>query len=195
MHHGTLRIDSPMRIKFSDSRSYRRRQYVSGIVNELLKKWATMFERIRNGLSIAGQCWEVLKHDKELVLFPLFSSLSLWAVTASFVLPLWDTDYVQMYVDCIHEDDAAAAQKYWNNTRDPLFYLILFGFYLSQYFVMTFFNVALVACALVRLNGGDPTAAVGLRFARSRLSVILAWSAFSAAIGVILRVIESRSNN
>ncbi|MEZ6152107.1 MAG: DUF6159 family protein [Pirellulaceae bacterium] len=154
-----------------------------------------MFERIRNGLSIAGQCWEVLKHDKELVLFPLFSSLSLWAVTASFVLPLWDTDYVQMYVDCIHEDDAAAAQKYWNNTRDPLFYLILFRFYLSQYFVMTFFNVALVACALVRLNGGDPTVAVGLRFARSRLSVILAWSAFSAAIGVILRAIESRSNN
>ncbi len=152
-----------------------------------------MFERIRNGISIAGQCWEVLKRDRELVMFPLFSSLALGAVTASFVLPLWDTYYVQMYVDCFH-DDSAAAQKYSQNIRDPLFYLILFVFYMSQHFVMTFFNVALVACALVRLNGGDPTVAVGLRFARSRLKVILAWSAFSAAVGVVLRMIESRSN-
>lgn len=153
-----------------------------------------MFERIGNGISIVGQCWEVLKRDRELVMFPLVSSLALWAVTASFVLPLWDTDYVQMYVDCLHDDESAATQKYSKNIRDPLFYLVLFGFYISQDFIMTFFNVALVACALVRLNGGDPTVAVGLRFARSRLNVILAWSAFSASVGVVLRMIESRSN-
>ena len=152
-----------------------------------------MLERIRNGFSVAGQCWNVLKQDKELVMFPLFSSVALLAVTASFVLPLWETDYVQMYVDCFNDDDAAAADKYAENLRDPLFYLVLFGFYLSQHFVMTFFNTALVACALVRLNGGDPNVAVGLRIARSRLKEILAWSAFSAAVGIVLRVIESRS--
>ncbi len=152
-----------------------------------------MLERIRNGFSVAGQCWNVMKYDKELVMFPLFSSAALLAVTASFVLPLWDTDYVQMYVDCFHDDDAAAAEKYVEVSRDPLFYVLLFAFYFLQHFVMTFFNTALVACALVRLNGGDPNVAVGLRFARSRLKEILAWSVFSAAVGIVLRIIESRS--
>lgn len=133
-----------------------------------------------------------MKHDKELVMFPLFSSVVLLAVTASFVLPLWDTNYVQMYVDCFY-DDAAAAEKYAEISRDPLFYALLFAFYFLQHFVMTFFNTALVACALVRLNGGDPNVAVGLRFARSRLKEILAWSVFSAAVGIVLRIIESRS--
>lgn len=152
-----------------------------------------MLERIRNGFSVAGQCWSVLKHDKELVMFPLLSSVALLAVTASFVLPLWDTDYVQMYIDCVQGDDTAAAEKYAEISRDALFYVLLFAFYFSQHFIITFFNTALVACALVRLNGGDPNVAVGLRFARSRLKEILAWSFFSAAVGVVLRIIESRS--
>ena len=153
-----------------------------------------MTNRITNGLELAAQCFRVLRLDKELIVFPLLSSLGLMAVMASFALPLWETDYVQVFVDCFHDNDEEAGEKFLAISRDPIYYALLFCFYLAQYFVVTFFNTALVACAIVRFNGGDPNVAVGLRFARARLGVILAWSVFSAAVSVVLRFIESSSS-
>src|SRR5262249_42533910 len=62
-----------------------------------------------------------------------------------------------------------------------------------NYFVIVFFNSALVACAIIRFKGGDPTVSDGLRAAGNRFPQILAWALASATVGVILRAIESRS--
>ena len=37
--------------------------------------------------------------------------------------------------------------------------VFLFLFYLVQYFMIFFFNTALVGAAMIRLRGGDPTVA------------------------------------
>jgi hypothetical protein len=71
--------------------------------------------------------------------------------------------------------------------------VILFLFYLSQYFVIFFFNSALVGAAMIRLDGGDPTVRDGLRIARSRIVQILGYAAIAATVGLILRVIEERA--
>ena len=39
----------------------------------------------------------------------------------------------------------------------PWVYGFLFAFYFCNYFVIVFFNAALVSCALIRFNGGEPT--------------------------------------
>ena len=39
-----------------------------------------------------------------------------------------------------------------------MFYLALFGCYFCNYFVIVFFNTALVSCALQRFDGQDPGA-------------------------------------
>jgi hypothetical protein len=57
-----------------------------------------------------------------------------------------------------------------------------------------FFNAAMVACAAIRLGGGQPTVADGLRAAASRLPVIAGWALVSATVGLILRIIEDRSD-
>ena len=48
-----------------------------------------MFERLANGWELAKESWEVLKQDKEMLVFPLVSGLCCLLVLASFLLPLW----------------------------------------------------------------------------------------------------------
>jgi hypothetical protein len=141
-----------------------------------------MFERISNGWSLVKQSWKVLMPDKELLCFPLISGVSCLAVLASFAIPLYNTPYFQTVME-----EGAEIQK------DPIAWVILFAFYFANYFVIVFFNTALIACAVIRFRGGDPTVMDGLRAAMNRLPQIAAWALVSASVGIILRAIESRS--
>ena len=141
-----------------------------------------MFERLSNGWEITKQSMQVLRLDKELLLFPLLSGISCLLVLASFALPLWQwgaLDAVQDNVEQVKDD--------------PLTYVILFAFYFVNYFVVIFFNSALVACAVIRLKGGDPTVGDGFWAAGRRLPQIAMWALVAASVGLILKAIESRS--
>lgn len=142
-----------------------------------------MFERIAIGWELAKQSLGVLRLDKELLLFPLMSGVACTLVLASFAIPLWATGYVDVLLE----------EGEGNQANQILGYVVLFAFYFANYFVIVFFNSALVACALYRFRGGDPTVRTGLAAASTRLPQILAWAAVSATVGLILRVIESRS--
>lgn len=139
------------------------------------------FDRLANGWELAKESWHVLKLDKELLVFPLISGIACLIVLASFAFPLWSTGYAGVIFD-----DGEIP-------NDPVAYAVLFAFYTVNYFVIVFFNSALVACAIIRFRGGDPTLADGFRASFSRLPQILMWALVSATVGVILRVIESRA--
>ncbi|HEV3343787.1 MAG TPA: DUF6159 family protein [Pirellulales bacterium] len=140
-----------------------------------------MFRRLSNGWELAQQSLQVLRLDKELMLFPFMSGLACLMVLASFAVPFWLSGEAQVILD-----DRQAPQN-------PLAYVLLFLFYFVNYFVIVFFNVGLVECAIIRFRGGDPTVGDGLRAAMERLPQILGWALVSATVGVILRVIESQS--
>lgn len=140
-----------------------------------------MFDRISNGWELAKASLRVLRMDKELLVFPLVSSVCCLLVLASFVAPLWNSQYAAV----VFNDHQAP--------HDPVAYLILFAFYFVNYFVIVFFNSALVACAIIRFKGGDPTLADGFRAATNRLPQILAWSLVSATVGMLLRAVESHA--
>jgi hypothetical protein len=140
-----------------------------------------MFARIATGWELTKQSFGVLRQDKELVLFPILSGVACSLVLASFVLPLWGTP---MFDDVFNERQAP---------QNPLAYVVMFAFYFVNYFVILFFNVALVSCAVKRMAGGNPTIGYGLQQAASRIHQIAAWALVSATVGMILKAIESRS--
>lgn len=144
--------------------------------------------RIANGWSLVTQSWSVLRLDKELMLFPVLSGIAATLVIASFVVPFFLVPGMPAVVSQALQGDPNV--ELWQRVA---VYAGLFGFYLVTNFVVVFFNAALVACAVIRFGGGDPTVGDGLRAAGRRLPQILAWSVVSATVGMVLQLIESRS--
>ena len=68
----------------------------------------------------------------------------------------------------------------------------MFFIYFFLFFIVIFFNTAIIACANIRLNGGDPTVSDGLRIASQNIGRILIWALISATIGMILQAIRQR---
>lgn len=136
-----------------------------------------MFERISNSFALAQSSWGVLRRDKQLVVFPMLSGIACILVLISFWAPLiFGVGIERMIVD---------------GKPEPWVYAVLFAYYFASYFVVVFFNSALVACALMRFHGQTPTVADGLRAACLRLPQILAWALVSATVGILLKAIEN----
>ncbi|MAT13867.1 MAG: hypothetical protein CMJ46_01195 [Planctomyces sp.] len=129
-----------------------------------------------------GASWDLLKKDKELLFFPILSSICCLLVSASFLVPFW----------LVNENLVPPAQDA-PVQEQVLYYGVLFLFYVVNYFVMTYFNAAVIGAAIKRMRGGDPTFGDGIRFANRRLPQIAGWAVVSATVGLILRMIEDRS--
>ncbi len=110
-------------------------------------------------------------------------------ILASFLLPLRDSAWSIQTIISQSEDSLR------QHLTEPITWLLVFLYYFANYFVITFFNSALVACVVVRAEGGVPTVATGLRFAVSRLPQILGWSAVAGTVGTLLKFLESRSES
>jgi hypothetical protein len=139
-----------------------------------------MFERFSRSWTLVKASGSVLMQDKELLVFPFISSIMTLIVAACFVLPALGMGAL----DGMTRGDG--------NAFSIGFYVIVFLFYLSQYFVIFFFNSALVGAAMIRLEGGDPTVSDGLRIATSRAGAILGYAFIAATVGMILRAIQER---
>lgn len=139
-----------------------------------------MFERFSRSWTLIKASASVLQKDKELMVFPAVSSVAAILVAGSFLLPL--------FLMVRGNPDA-----FQGHDLEPIWYLWAFCFYMSQYFVIFFFNTALVGAASIRLEGGDPTVADGLRIAWSKVGKILGYAAIAATVGMILRAIEERA--
>jgi len=148
-----------------------------------------MFERIANGWELSKQSLQVLRLDKELLIFPLLSGIACLLILAGFALPLWFTDSLQLEPG----RDFALEVGDKHVTESVAAYLVVFLYYFLNYFVIVFFNSALISCAIIRFHGGNPTVGDGLNAATARLPQIFGWALVSATIGTILRAIESNS--
>jgi hypothetical protein len=146
-----------------------------------------ILERLRRGWRISMTALHVLRSEKQLIVFPLFSSVALLLVFFSFIIPLVASEFFR---GLMHFQAGNDVNKVASNV---LVYLVLFAFYFCNYFVIVFFNSALVACVLMHFNGEEPTVSDGFRAAFSRLPQILMWALVSATVGVILKIIAERS--
>lgn len=139
-----------------------------------------MFERLSRSWQLVKASAAVLNEDRKLLLFPLISFAAMLAVLVSFALPL---------VGWLVWGQSAAQGTAMASTS---LYAAVFAFYLVQYFVIFFFNTALVGAAMIRLEGGTPTLQDGLRIAGSKWVSILGYAAIAATVGMVLKAIQER---
>jgi len=123
--------------------------------------------------------FSILKKNKQLIIFPILSGVSLLLIMGIFVLGImgvagWDVQYI-------------------NTDNRVLNYAILFGFYFVNYFIVVFFNMALIHCSKLYFDGEEVTVSKGLQFSASRIGVILSWAFFAATIGTILKIIQENT--
>ena len=138
-----------------------------------------MFEKFSRSWALVKASAGVLRADKELLVFPLLSSIAVVLVMASFIAPALGFGWLQG----LDEGDGVP----------PAMIAWAFAFYISQYFVMFFFNTALVGAAMIRLDGGDPTVRDGLRIAGSRIGAIFGYAVIAATVGLLLQMLEQRA--
>jgi hypothetical protein len=137
------------------------------------------FTRLYNGWKLSMNSFRVLRENKQLIIFPFLSGIALILIMASFLLPIlgmagWDLD----------------------NISDPdtlTTYLLVFLYYVVNYFVVVFFNMALVHCTRLYFRGEEVTISKGIQFAKSRIGVIFAWAVFAATVGTILKAIQENA--
>jgi hypothetical protein len=140
----------------------------------------SFLDRLSNGWKIAVASFKVLKANKQLIIFPILSGLSLLLVIGSFFTGVlayngWDIDNVD------------------GEQSNVTVYLLLFGFYIVNYFVIVFFNMALVHCTKLYFHGEEVTVRKGLEFSLSRIGAIFSWAVFAAIVGTILKAIQENS--
>ncbi len=130
-----------------------------------------------NSVALMKASVNVLKLDKELMVFPVLSGVASVLVLASFVAPIAFT---------------GAGGVFTSGESGYLVLSVVFLFYVVQYTVIFFFNSALVGAALIRLDGGDPTVGDGLAIASKRMGSIIGYAVIAATVGMILRMISGR---
>ena len=142
-----------------------------------------MFSTIQRSYAIFRQSVRVLRQDTEILIFPVLSGIFTILAFAGIVYGGVVTGYFQRLAES--GDRSLEA--------NVLGYTFLFVWYFVNWFIVLFFNVGVVACARIRLEGGDPTVGDGFRAARENLGRIVMWALVSATVGLILRVIAERS--
>lgn len=134
-------------------------------------------ERISRSWTLVKASWAVLRADKELLLFPIVSTVVTLLVLAVFAIPVL----------------ASNAPERWANEQWNLVDIVLgTAFYLITSTVVIFCNAALIGAADIRLRGGDPTVRDGFRIALAHLPAIIGWAIITTTVGLVLRAIQER---
>ena len=135
--------------------------------------------------ALVKQSFTILRSDKQLMLFPVLSAIACFVVTAVIATG-------GAFILLPARAAALAAGEPFHANQSPLFLPGMFLLYVVNYFVIVFFNVALVGVANSRLMGGTWTFRDGLELAWERKGTILQWAFVAATVGVILRTLEER---
>lgn len=140
----------------------------------------SFLDRLSNGWTLAMNSFKVLKENKQLIIFPLLSGISLLLVIGSFFTGLLAAN--GWNIDNVGEEQS-----------NVTIYAIGFLFYVANYFVIVFFNMALVHCTRLYFRGEEVTIRAGLQFSFSRIGAIFSWAVFAAIVGTILKAIQEES--
>ena len=139
-----------------------------------------MFNSISRSWSLIKSSVKVLEADRELMVFPIISAISVLLLSAVFFVPMLLVGYFGRMA---------------NQGLQVVDYFILFLFYLLQYLLIFLSNTALVGAAMIRIRGGDPTIKDGLRIAFDRFVPIFFYALIASTVGMLLGLIKNRGNS
>lgn len=140
------------------------------------------FTRLSNGWELAKISFATINKNRSLLLFPVFSVISLILVLATFGGGSFFLfgDQIDAFLES--EDETVA---------NALGLTAIFIYYLINYFVIVYFNSALVYCAVKILNGEETSVSAGLEYSNSKLGKIFGWAVLSATVGTLLQILHN----
>jgi hypothetical protein len=138
------------------------------------------FERMSRGWYLTKVSLKILREEKQLLLLPFVSGITLGVVALSFIIGLFGLMFWT---------SAVTSQ----GTLGTVLLIVLgFLFYVVTYFIGIYFNAALVHCATIKLQGGKPTLGDGFAKANESLKLIFMWALTAATVGMIIRAVQER---
>ncbi len=120
--------------------------------------------------------FSVLNKDRELIWFAILSGVLSIIFSVSMIFPTVITKIM--------------TQGYSEDSFQIFEYVMLFITYFGLAVITTFFNVCTVNTARVRFEGGNASFGDSIRFAFSKLGLIIQWSLVSATVGLILNLLD-----
>jgi hypothetical protein len=130
--------------------------------------------RFRASYLLTTESFELLRKDKEVMLFPLLSALFCSVLCIAMILGvLLSGNAEALATDAPVQNDMAA-------------YAWGFGVYLAIFFIATYFQAGLTAVVHTRILGGNASFSDGIRAANSILGKLFAWSLVASTVGMIL---------
>lgn len=143
-----------------------------------------MFKTLSNSLVLAKECWAVLMKDKEMLVYPTLTSvfnLCILCMAYFYFLGI-------AYLDGTTPTNYSAMQ--W-----ALAGLLGVTTLYACHFSYSFFECALVASAIKRLKGDNPTLMYGIRVASERIPQLAAWSFYMTVFGIMMACLKSLLNS
>jgi len=145
--------------------------------------------RLSRSWDLVTASFSVLWQDKQLLMFPVLSGISCVVVTLLLV-----AGGAAVFLPQIENLSALLPRGNPDHVlRSPTATAAILALYLANYFVIIFFNVALVGVANSRFTGENWTFDRGLQLAWQRKWVILQWAFIAATVGMVLRALSERA--
>jgi hypothetical protein len=131
--------------------------------------------------TIAKLTFGVINQDRELLWFALLSFVCSTIFSIAMIFPT--------IVPALLE------KGFSEETFEVYQYVLLFITYFGLAFIATFFNVCVTYTAKIRFAGGNATFDESLKFAFSKIGLIVQWSLISASVGLLLRLLHNLASN
>lgn len=140
-----------------------------------------MFTSFSNSWQLLKASFNVLRSDKQLIVFPIVSMIGSLIVIATFAVPMLASGILSQL-----------GEGRSSNSAQVVAFIVAFLFYVVMYTVIIFCNTALVGAVMMRLKGEEPSLRAGFNIAFARLGSIVGYAVLSATVGMILRTIAQR---
>ena len=172
---------------------------------------ALVLTRIANTWVFMRQSFVVIRSYRPLVVLPVISCIFCFLVSTIvlaggalvFDIPIRTSEFaplpaqvsasavqrLMLEADLLLGSGDGSAQR----RRAEYVWLLLLLFYVANYCVIVYFNVAFASIVLDRMAGGHATLDDGLQIAWARRYSVLQWALLAATVGVLLKMIRERS--
>lgn len=140
------------------------------------EKWLEIdLHGLSSELELLRSSMKVIWADKEILLYQTLSAAICVMVLYFYLFelfPSFDPETVERTIS------------------GPTFAYQLFPYYIVAFLVMTYFNIASVVVATIRMRGGDHTLRDGIEAATRRLLPVFQWAGVSGLVAVLLTLIR-----
>ncbi len=150
------------------------------LMNKYVRKVIIMTNAFQRSREVMRLSFSVIRADKELLWFPILSSIFSALFSLAILFPTVLLQFLQ----------GTTTEFTWN----AIYYLWLFIIYFGLAWISTFFGVCTCYTAKTRFEGGDATLGQSIKYGFKRFGTISAWSAISALWGVLMALLQNLAN-